>query len=558
MAAEGRRFLSGSKLIAIGSLAVLLPAFVLVFLQYRSLTTLESHTEAAIRENLRQTLQTVCASFSSQVSAETDAFAKEKLGPIATVPLAAPSVSIQAQFAAMRRALPEADEVFAFEFQTRPPMADFATANTFHQVAMYQWSAHPEIRRAIESFNQETATLKMREGRLSRVAFTHQESSGCPGPGCVSHFYIFLQLPNGGFAGASLKEGYLAKEYLARLLPALVERVKASPSSTLSLAVYDQSRKEIFETAGSRVEFDARMPFGRIFPYWQIAIGLSHTTVGALARQNFERSLIATVILAVVLALSITLTLRAASKEMRLAEAKANFASNVSHELKTPLALIRLFAETLELGRVTSEKQIRRYYRIINTESQRLTHLIDNILDFSRMEAGRKEYRFTRASISDLVQSVLITYEYQVKNAGFELSSHLAQDLPDARVDPDAMSQAVLNLLDNAVKYSDENKRIAVRVDGRDGQIAIEVADQGMGIPQTEHRKIFEKFYRVSTGLVHTIKGSGLGLALVWHIVKAHGGRVEVDSTPGRGSRFTILLPVERGDSSSRAAQLKS
>jgi signal transduction histidine kinase len=210
--------------------------------------------------------------------------------------------------------------------------------------------------------------------------------------------------------------------------------------------------------------------------------------------------------------------------------------------------MIRLFAETLELGRVRNFEEAHEYYRIINRESRRLTRLINNILDFSRIEAGRRQYQFAETDVAEIVTEVLQSYERQMTNAGFEARTNIQADLPPALIDHEALAQALLNLIDNAVRYSDQVKRIEVSVRLRGGDIAIEVADQGIGIPKAEHQRIFEKFYRVSTGLVHDTKGSGLGLAIVKHIVEAHRGRVTVESAPDKGSRFTILLPIVRSE----------
>jgi signal transduction histidine kinase len=247
----------------------------------------------------------------------------------------------------------------------------------------------------------------------------------------------------------------------------------------------------------------------------------------------------------VLLATGITLMLRATSREMRLAEAKSSFVANVSHELKTPLALIRLFAETLELGRAKSPEKAREYYRIINHESTRLTQLINNILDFSKIEAGRKEYVFERADAGQVVEEVVRTYEFPIRNDGFDLSVSIEQGL-EVNMDCAAISQAVLNLLNNAVKYSDSVKQIGVTVRRADDHAAIEVSDSGIGIPAAEQNRIFDKFYRISDGLVHDRKGTGLGLTLVKHIVEAHRGTIRVHSTPAKGSRFMLLLPLLR------------
>jgi signal transduction histidine kinase len=231
-------------------------------------------------------------------------------------------------------------------------------------------------------------------------------------------------------------------------------------------------------------------------------------------------------------------------RELKLTRLKSDFVANVSHELKTPLALIRLFAETLELGRVTNAEKARQYHRIINKESRRLTQLINNILDFSRIEAGRKEYRFQRGEVGAVVRDVIDAYRFPIEQQGFALDVDVADDLPEVEIDAEALSQALLNLLNNAIKYSPEDKRIAVGARQEGGELQVFVRDRGIGIPKPEQKKIFEKFYRAASSLVHTTKGSGLGLALVQHIMEAHGGRVEVASAPGEGSTFTLVLTL--------------
>ena len=233
-------------------------------------------------------------------------------------------------------------------------------------------------------------------------------------------------------------------------------------------------------------------------------------------------------------------------REVHLARLKSDFVANVSHELKTPLALIRLFAETLELGRVPSEEKAQQYYRVINKESHRLTQLINNILDFSRIEAGRKEYRFAPTDVARVARDVIEAYRFQIEQQGFELVVEVAEDLPLVPADEEALGQAILNLVNNAIKYSRESRSIRIQVRRDGSRVLVSVTDRGIGIPRGEQKKIFEKFYRGEDSLVHETKGSGLGLPLVRHIMEAHGGAVEVESAPGKGSAFTLVLPVER------------
>ncbi len=279
------------------------------------------------------------------------------------------------------------------------------------------------------------------------------------------------------------------------------------------------------------------------FPGLTLAIKLRGTTLAAIGERFARISFLTLAALSLVLAGGIALTYRNVTKEMALARLKSDFVSNVSHELRTPLSLIRLYAETLEMGRLTSPEKYQEYYRIIRKESERLTALINNILDFSRIEAGRKEYDFRETDMSELVHNTLDSYRYQLEQSGFQFEEKI-DEVPPMRVDREAMARSLLNLVNNALKYSQDRKYIAVNLYRDNGSVKLEVVDQGIGIPHQEQQKIFEKFYRVGDPLVHNTKGSGLGLSLVRHIVQAHGGEVAVDSAPGQGSKFTIVLPV--------------
>jgi len=241
----------------------------------------------------------------------------------------------------------------------------------------------------------------------------------------------------------------------------------------------------------------------------------------------------------------ILLTYRNISREMNLARLKSDFVANVSHELRTPLALIRLYAETLELGRLNSKEKYQEYFRIIREESERLTALINNILDFSRIEAGRKEYEFKETNLAELVRTTLESYRFQIEQHGFAFEENISNDVPPVIVDREAIARSLLNLVNNALKYSRDKKYIGVNLYRSNGSVNLEVCDHGIGISPDEQEKIFEKFYRCGDPLVHNIKGSGLGLSLVRHIARAHGGDVKVESAPEKGSKFIIALPLD-------------
>jgi signal transduction histidine kinase len=284
--------------------------------------------------------------------------------------------------------------------------------------------------------------------------------------------------------------------------------------------------------------------FDDVFRGLALGIKFQGTSVDALGRSWVQRSFLILGVLSLLLVGGLVLTYRSVSKEMALARLKSDFVSNVSHELRTPLSLIRLYAETLELGRVKAQEKVEEYYRIIRKESERLTALINNILDFSRIEAGRKEYEFRKTDIAELVTNTLDTYRDQIDQQGFSFEQHIDPTIPPVRVDREAIARSLVNLVNNALKYSADEKFIGVRLYRADGILKLEVVDRGIGIARSEQSKIFEKFYRAGDPLVHNTKGSGLGLSLVRHIAHAHGGEVEVESTPGKGSKFTLCLPL--------------
>jgi len=182
--------------------------------------------------------------------------------------------------------------------------------------------------------------------------------------------------------------------------------------------------------------------------------------------------------------------------------------------------------------------------RPIRKESERLTALINNILDFSRIEAGRKEYEFRETDIAELVRNTLESYRYQIEQQGFALEENIDSNLPVVKVDREAIARALVNLVNNALKYSSDDKFLGVKLYREDRVVKLEVADHGIGIARRDLTKIFEKFYRAGDPLVHNTKGSGLGLSLVRHISQAHGGDIAVESTPGKGSRFILSLPL--------------
>lgn len=251
------------------------------------------------------------------------------------------------------------------------------------------------------------------------------------------------------------------------------------------------------------------------------------------------------------------LGMRVVVRQLELAQIKAGFVSNVTHELKTPIALIRLAYETMELGRADSPEDRDRFLRTIGRETLRLSQLVDNILDFARLEAGQRVLRFESVDVAKLMRDTVDSFRPRLVAEGFALEFEEPSDLPLVRADATALSHCLLNLLDNALKYSRQRKEIRVWAETRGDAVAVAVRDHGMGIPHEHQKRIFEKFVRVETGLVHDVKGAGLGLSLVDQIMRAHGGRVELTSAPDEGSTFTLIVPVATGTRSERPEPLE-
>jgi signal transduction histidine kinase/tetratricopeptide (TPR) repeat protein len=282
------------------------------------------------------------------------------------------------------------------------------------------------------------------------------------------------------------------------------------------------------------------------FPSWKVALfDPEGKSIEQLAGKEKGLYLAVFIGIIVVMLIGIILMVYAVIHESEISRLKSDFVSNVSHELKTPLALIRMFGETLDSGIVEDEDKKREFYNIIRKESERLSHLINNVLDFSRMDAGVKEYNLQEADLVEVCRNSLEAYKFQLSDSGFKIESELAADPVKLKMDTDAVSQVLLNLFNNAVKYSDENKSILVKVWRNSEAAMISVKDNGLGIPKEDLKRIFDKFYRVSSPRTRETRGSGLGLTLAKHIVEAHGGSIEVQSEVGKGSLFTIRFPFK-------------
>jgi signal transduction histidine kinase len=521
------------RLLRIGLVAVLVPLAVLLVLQFRWLIELQRNSTIARRASLENYL--------GAVANETAYFYTSAADRLLNLPVDAyteETIEAAARFFDSRD-LSGFQRVFVVTYQPIPRL--FIYEPTSRTMVEAQDST-PESR-AIWVATSPWGTLHKTLGEVTTSGLAADEHD-------PNHRIILNPITDENrFLVAITGLIIDRRHFVDETLPQAIDKSlpKFDDPGTLWVCVHDGKGRCVFPSEPcSTIEPDrVERSFDFVFTDWTLSLQGELAVPERWSRANFAFNVTLSGALVVVLLGGIVFTVRTAMRELKLSAMKNEFVSNVSHELRTPLASIRVFGELMRAGLVRDPEKVSEYGLHIETESRRLSQLINNILDFSRIESGQKIYSFESADLGDVVKGTLAAYEVRFRDKGFDLR-YVApnQPLPKLQLDTGAMDRAFANLLDNAIKYSDEGGTIEVRIDVGPREVTLSVADEGIGIPPDEHDRIFDRFHRVSTGLVHDVKGTGLGLSLVQHIVHAHGGRVSLSSELGEGSTFTIHLPV--------------
>jgi signal transduction histidine kinase len=340
---------------------------------------------------------------------------------------------------------------------------------------------------------------------------------------------------NMGLVGLKIKNMFLLEE----ILPTIIKEIQDDNSN---IVISDYSGNVILGEKNPEIEILTTTGFFiDNFPPWRIEIYRSETPSLAL-HKSFYFWTILTLIL--ILTFGSLLIVRTVSHEMELLKIKSDFVSSVSHELKTPLTSIKALTERLLDGKVKKPEKMKEYYSYIIQDAERLSRLVKNVLDFSKIEEGKKEYEFTETDMTQWFVQTIENFQKENIQRRVKIQTRIEENIPRIQIDQDAMAQAFTNILDNAYKFSLNKKEIKLILVKKEENVHIIVNDYGIGIPLKELDFIFEKFYQGKYGLKHSVKGTGLGLTLVHHIIEAHKGKITVESKVDHGTKFTIILPI--------------
>lgn len=350
-----------------------------------------------------------------------------------------------------------------------------------------------------------------------------------------------------GFIGLLIHTEKAGKQ----LLPKIFNKyVFPEDSLNFAIRVRDHALDKYIYGTTKQVLNESRKPdmiysIPHVFKKWFIEAFMLKNSFKDIAIKEFYQNLLITVFALLVVLIGFLVIIRTAHKEQRLSQMKSEFIANISHELKTPLSIIQVAGENLKNQKISNNEKLKQYGLYIFKEAQRLIKIVERILNLVQMEGGSLVYHFEKQNINKIIREVYKSYEFQLRELSFRSCIQLQKKLPEIEIDKVLFIEALHNLIDNAIKYANENKYLGITSSTNEKEIRLTVEDKGIGIHPRDQRYIFERFYRVVTSDKHNHKGVGLGLAFVKKVVKAHHGRIEVSSKIGKGTIFSIYLPVK-------------
>jgi len=333
--------------------------------------------------------------------------------------------------------------------------------------------------------------------------------------------------------------------YLKSIAEKLIQEL--DPDASFNVKIENNEGRLIYSKAMNDESSYLSFAFPDNLPQWKLL--LSENKPGFIATLLTAGSgiyLVIFILIALLMVLGFLFTLYTLNEELRLNKMKSEFISNVSHELKSPLTSIRMMTEMLHQKRVQTEERKSTYYSVMMEESERLSHLIDNILDFSRMEDERKKYNFIDLDMDDLLLKFVESLRESIQEAKFNIRYSCPDQVPIIKADKNALLQVVYNLVDNAIKFSGTSRNIDIKLFSKEDELLICVQDYGIGISSKDQKKIFDRFYRSEVSQQMGIKGSGIGLTIVKKIIEAHNGSLTLESKANEGSTFCVHLPLKK------------
>lgn len=341
------------------------------------------------------------------------------------------------------------------------------------------------------------------------------------------------------------------KDYVVNNLiaPMIKDYFETSDKIGTVVWLHDFVKDEILATNDNSIDFsyniiDARVRFPRFFDNWNIKLAFLDAPIASAYNATFVKNIIVLGVAVLFLVGALLFMFFTAQRERNLSQRQAGFLANVTHELKTPLAVMQAAGENISDGRVTEPERLQKYGAHIYQESIRLRKMIDKLLDVAKYDAGQTLLDMVPCQINFVVAEYIHQTKEFIESKGFELTFKVEGDIPYINVDPESVETIISNLIENAVKYSIDDKRISVKVYLHENRVFLEVEDHGMGIKKKELKNIFKKFYRVEDALVARTKGHGLGLSIVRSLVLLNNGIITVKSEYGKGTKFSVSFPT--------------